>query len=262
MEDWYTHWRAHRADLRTSSRAPVISSGNDFSACRLSAPGLDGELLSVPSGAGGVGGDIHFITVNESQTLVTVLVVDISGHGAEVRDLSEGLEETMRTLIDEPDNGLLLKDLNKAMLQRGIRGRYATAVVGSYSVPDRTWSYAYAGHPYMLHGVAGSWKQLEAQAGRTLPAGIMHEVPYLQTSIDLVSGEWLLLYSDGATDMRLANGGRLGIDGLVDLAATAAADSDDTTHAVFSQLVGELVTVNGSDNFDDDLSLILLRCSG
>ncbi len=262
MRDWHANWRAHHTVPRTCDGVPVVSSGNDFAACAFSTPGFDGELLSVPSGAGGVGGDIHFITVNETKTVVTFLVVDISGHGAEVGELSESLEETMRTLVDEPDNSVLLTELNQVMFDSGIRGRYATAMAGSYNVPDRTWAYAYAGHPYMLHGVTGSWRQLQAQAGRTLPVGIVHDALYLQSDIPLTSEEWLLLYSDGATDIRTAAGGRLGVDGLCDRAAAAAADPADTTRTVFARIVDELVRLNRSDDFDDDLTLILLRRTG
>ncbi len=261
MRDWYADWRSRRAVPETCDGVPVVSSGNAFAACAFSTPGFDGELLTVPSGEGGVGGDIHFITVNEAQTVVTFLVVDISGHGAEVEELSESLEQTMRTLVDEPDNSVLLTELNQLMFDRGIRGRYATAVAASYNVPDRTWAYGYAGHPYMLHALGGNWQQLQAQAGRSLPVGILHDALYLQSSIVLTSGEWLLIYSDGATDIRRAAGGRLGVDGLLGLARAAVAETGETTSAAFARLVHELVRTNRSDDFDDDFTLILLRSS-
>ncbi len=261
MRNWYADWRTLAGVRSTCEGTTVVSSGNGYAACAFSTPGFDGELLTVPSGAGGVGGDIHFITVNDARTVVTFLVVDISGHGAEVQELSESLEEMMRALVDEPDNSVLLAELNQLMLDSGIRGRYATAVAGSYDVSKGTWAYAYAGHPYMLHGSAGNWHELPAQAGRSLPIGIMHDALYLQTEQEVTAGEWLLLYSDGATDIRRTGGGRLGVDGLVQLAQSAAAASGETTTGVFARLVGNLVDLNRSDDFNDDFTLILLQCA-
>ena len=68
--------------------------------------------MTVPSGAGGLGGDIHFITVNEARTVVTFLIVDVSACGAEVEEFSESLKETMRALVDQRDNSVLLTGLN------------------------------------------------------------------------------------------------------------------------------------------------------
>lgn len=261
MRNWHADWRTRPGARSTRDGATVVSSGNGFAACAFSIPGFDGELLTVPSGAGGVGGDIHFITVNDARTVVTFLVVDISGHGPEVGEFSERLEETMQALVDEPDNSVLLTELNRLMLDSGVPGRYATAVAGSYNVPSRVWAYAYAGHPYMLNGSAGSWDQLPAQAGRSLPIGIMRDEPYLQTEKALLDGDWLLLYSDGATDIRRVGGGRLGVDGLLRLLEIAAADPAGTTDGVFARFLGDLVTLNGGDDFDDDFTLMLLRCS-
>jgi sigma-B regulation protein RsbU (phosphoserine phosphatase) len=178
-----------------------------------------------------------------------------------VSELSEILEETMRDLVDEADNSVLLTELNQLMIDSGMRGRFATAVAASYNVPEDRWAYAYAGHPCILHGLAGSWEQLQAGVGRSLPVGILHDALYLQTEMAPTSGEWLLLYSDGATDIRRASGGRLGVDGLLDLAGAAAAETPDTISAVFTRLVDALVKTNRGDDFEDDLTLVLLRRS-
>jgi len=256
MRDWYRRWDSLEVAQRTCTGETVVSSGNEYTGCSFSVPGFDGELLTVPAGAGPVGGDIHFIVTNATGTLVTFLVVDVSGHGPAVAELSESLETTVRELMDEPGNSALLTELNRLMVASGLRGQFATAVVGTFDVAEQSWVYAYAGHPYMLHGSGGSWRELPAHPDSSMPVGIIDGSIYYESQWHLAEGDWLLLYTDGATDMRRPSGGRLGTQGLLDLLRGA---TESNTGDAFGQLVERLIELNGGDEFEDDLTLVLLR---
>jgi serine phosphatase RsbU (regulator of sigma subunit) len=250
------HWNQWFADQHETFRLQGVHTGNDLAWSGFSTRAISGELLSIPANPGGVSGDIHCLSLSGDCDLLTCLLLDISGHGPAIAALSECIETPLKSLLDDHDNCGLLTALNKLLVDMELAGQFATAVAATFDTADGMWRYAYAGHPNMLLFENGSWCELSAIGEHGIPAGIVADAVFYQYEYRLKPGERLLLYTDGATDICLPTGGRLGIQGLVKMLDSLDPGDPKST---LVELMDALVQVNTSEVFVDDLTLLLLE---
>lgn len=250
------NWKVAPAPSPQPWSCNIVRGGNRPALESFKLPGLEGCLLSVPCADSEAGGDIYHITVCDHGVFSKFLLIDVAGHGDAAADLSSRLQQPLHRLMSELDNGAILQVLNRKMLDTEANGNFATATAATYNHWDRSWTYAYAGHPFMLmRATDGHWYHLpECCAGP--PVGVVGDAGYYQNEIRLQGDEWILLFSDAVLEIQRPDGSRLGFDGLIGLLQPI----HETAIGEFYQaLVRALVEVNGGDHFDDDLTLILLR---
>ncbi len=91
---------------------------------------------------------------------------------------------------------------------------YLTAVLGSWDAAERRLRWINCGHPApLLVRADGHVEELEGE--HTYPLGIRFaERAFPVLTASLGPGERLVLYSDGVSERRTADGGRIGEDGL------------------------------------------------
>lgn len=236
----------------------VLWGGNRFASQPFQMPGLRGYLLSVPCRGSTAGGDIHYITVCGYGIFSKFLIIDIAGHGDIAANLSQRLKRPLMNLMQEMDNVAILNELNQDIIELDIAGNFATVAAATYNHWDRTWIYAYAGHPYMLVQSTGRWEALYQDGKGTIPVGIMGDAHYYQNTVRLKEDEWILLFTDAVLDLNTVDGGRLGIKGLINILNTV--DEKDVSR-FYLTLIGTLVHAHGNEEFSDDLTLILLKHS-
>ncbi|NIA01452.1 MAG: SpoIIE family protein phosphatase, partial [Planctomycetia bacterium] len=110
-------------------------------------------------------------------------------------------------------------------------------------------------HPYMLIQRDGVWQTLpECCSGP--PIGILGNIRYFENEVLLNSKDWLFLFSDAVFEIKRNNGTRLGFDGLIALLNSI---EQTTIDGFYQALIDALVTLNGSKQFADDLTLFLLK---
>ena len=219
-------------------------------------PGLEGCLLSVPCAERTTGGDLYHVTVCNHGVFSKFLLVDVAGHDHAAARLSSRLQQPLAELMSELDNSAILEALDDNLFRHNSNGQFATAAAATYNHWDHSWTYAYAGHPFMLMRASDAhWYPLpECFAGP--PAGVLGDTRYFQNEIQLTGDETLLLFSDALLDIKQNNGERLGFRGLVRLLDRLPVT---TLNAFYQALVDALVKANGSARFDDDLTLIVLK---
>ncbi|WP_371791348.1 SpoIIE family protein phosphatase [Streptomyces sp. NBC_01471] len=152
-----------------------------------------------------VGGDFYD-AVPGPQGGVTLLIGDVCGRGAEAAALTGLARHTLRTLLEDgstPEHAL--GRLNRALVREGT-SRFVTALV-TVLVPDREgfrlryWS---AGHPApLLRRADGTVEELPAH-GDLL--GVLEEIEYGSGSAHLAPGDALVMFTDGVTEARAADG--------------------------------------------------------
>jgi serine phosphatase RsbU (regulator of sigma subunit) len=156
------------------------------------------------------------------------------------RRAGAGLEETAR-LTDE------------AILTLGVEPSL-TAVLGSWDPTTHCLRWINCGHPSPMI-VRADGQVAELSGEHTYPLGLRlgeRKFPLLTATVG--PGERLLLYSDGVTERRMADGTRIGEEGLRRILAEARAESA----AMTVRKLQDAVVAASDDPLRDDATLLVV----
>ena len=149
-----------------------------------------------------VSGDIYSI-IQLDDTHVGFYIVDAVGHGMPAALLTIFVKQALR--VRETDNGMtrilspseVISRLNVKMAREELSGyQFATCCYCLLNTETMQLTYARAGHPYPLHiRPEHQPEQLEVR-GSLL--GVFEQSEYPEETVQLESGDKIVLYSDGA----------------------------------------------------------------
>ncbi len=103
---------------------------------------------------------------------------------------------------------------NRLLADTGIE-EYFTMVYATADLRTGKVKMVQAGHPHPLLLRCNGKTEFLGEGG--IPVGLIPDAPYSQTEFMMEDGDRLLLYSDGFTECRLADGSMLEPEGLLDL---------------------------------------------
>lgn len=220
-------------------------------------PEIEGAAIAslfLPADAAVVGGD--FFDVFPAGDKLVLVVGDVSGKGLTAAAVTGLARHTVRSAAVWADGpGEVLTNLNHAMLL----GRDATAEVDHFCTVLLAFAWrtddglelriASAGHPPAL--LAGSDGSCAEASGSGPPAGWHPDATYEETTVTLRTGHRLLMYTDGLTEARTADG-FLGTTGLASAMAPAGS-AQETIDAV------RRVVEAGGCRVDDDVAVLVLE---
>jgi serine phosphatase RsbU (regulator of sigma subunit) len=214
-------------------------------------PGVDAGAAFVGSEYG-VSGDFYLLTNGPDGSTVAV-VGDVVGHGPKAARLATFIRARFAAFAaNTSDPAEILTLANAALLERpGRREELISAVCLRFQADDSTLSYAVAGHPPPMH--LPSLEELEAE-GATLLLGVRAELPVATASVTLERSDGVLVYTDGATDVRQGDT-RLGSDGLARLLAPLV----KLPSRVLVKEAHKAVLGWADRPLDDDLCVLVLR---
>lgn len=151
-----------------------------------------------PDGRGQVGGDWYDVFAPDATT-VAMIVGDVTGHGLQAASAMAQARNSLRAyLVDDPDPALALGRLSR-MMQRTMRGMFATAAVGVIDTDAARLTLAVAGHPPPV--LAGSGRTAFVDAPPNVLLGY-RDVTYEDVVVPLSSGDRIVLYTDGLIETR------------------------------------------------------------
>jgi serine phosphatase RsbU (regulator of sigma subunit) len=210
------------------------------------------------SGREGVLGGDFFDVVETGDGLLHLLVGDVSGHGPDEAALGVALRIAWRTLVlagvghDE-----ILPILDELVVrERKFDEVFATMcsiVIDAGRTKGRLFL---AGHPAPLV-LDGDLHQLpDDLVGPAL--GMVPGITWGSRPIAL-GGSWrLMLFSDGLVEGRVGHGSdRLGVDGLIELAASFGGADDSA--ALVDHLIAQARRLHGGD-LVDDVAVVVVQC--
>lgn len=219
-----------------------------------------GRLLSLPYRAV-EGGDIHFLSLCDQQTLAKIVVADVAGHGEIVSNIALELKNLLRDNLNEIDNSKLLMSLNDALRHRLKQGKFVTMVAATFNGEDGKFIYAYAGHPTVLRYDAATahWQPLRPVETRNsgAPLGVIGDTEYVQAMARIGRGDMLLFYTDGLLDVKQGNGERLHLAELLEICRKVTSHSPDPGK-ILGSLVDHIENL-GADGFGDDVTSLIVE---
>lgn len=216
-------------------------------------PGVTGADVAVryrPAGAGAaIGGDFYDV-VHVPDGRVVVLVGDVQGHSAEAAAVMGQVRSALRAYAAEGHDPATVVALANRFLVAAAIERFVTCAYADFAPASGALRLVRAGHVPPLRLRGGRALLLEVAGG--LPLGISDAASYESVALELVSGDRLLLFTDGLVETRAAS-----LDaGCAQLAARAEAAADLPLES-FADTV-----LRGDRTREDDLALVVLDYRG
>lgn len=211
------------------------------------------ELSSSWRAAGTIGGD-YLAAFPVSKDRTAVCIADVSGKGLPAALMMSSLQAALKSAASEDAMPVdLCSQLNK-LLNGNIPGnRFITCFYGLLDIGRRVLQFTNAGHnPPLLVRQNGDVLRLET-GGRVL--GAFAESTYRQGEVDLSSGDRLLLFTDGVTEVRNLAGEEFGEARLRDLLRRERYRPANDLQKTIMDQVSEFC----GGQFEDDAALMVVE---
>jgi sigma-B regulation protein RsbU (phosphoserine phosphatase) len=221
------------------------------------APGIDYAGICRP--ARGVSGDYYdFLALGDGK--LGLLLADVSGKGMSAALLGASLHAAVRgNAAGAGDRcGEVVAKANALLFETSTAERFATVFYGVYDPAARVLTYANAGHcpPMLVRRHEEGKATCTRLESLTPPAGMIPVLPALQQSVPLVSGDWLLIFSDGIPEAASESGEDFGDNGLLDSLARLGTG---TAAEVCEGVVDEVRNHLREQRQPDDITLIAVK---
>lgn len=184
-------------------------------------------------------------------------LLDVSGHGIQSALLSVSVHNLLRSgslpegVLLQPER--VVEELNDLFSMDEHAGNYFTIWCGVYQPSTRTLTYCSGGHPPALlltaEAGAGPVTPLSTEG---MPVGMFGGSEYASATAQITPGDSLLLYSDGAYEIPLADGQTWSVEEFMRMGGELA----EAPGWTLDTLVGKLRRRTMDGTFEDDLTLV------
>ena len=200
--------------------------------------------------AGTLGGDTYD-AFQFGPHVIGLSIADIAGKGLPAALLMSSLQALVRAFaLDASPPQAVCASVNRLLCGQMIAGRFATLVYMRLDASRGELRYANAGHnPPLLARTNGDVEALRS-SGTVL--GVFPDAEYSGAAVDLRSGDRLLLYTDGITEVRNADGEEYGEERLSAALSRLRHLSAGDLHAAVSDEVRRFAAAG----FEDDATLL------
>lgn len=203
------------------------------------------ELVAAIQPAREIGGDLYLYQILDAEHLFFFLG-DVSDKGIPAALFMAQCIAQIRELLGSCNSpGHFMQYLNQRLARHNDNCMFVTAIAGVVNCHSGRCLLANAGHPAPLL-VGDECSALQIEAGPAL--GLMDDPTYLETTIDLATGQTLLLYTDGVDEAMNETAEALGQDGLIRAVASLA---DTTDQTLVDRLMQFVMEYQHDQPFDD-----------
>lgn len=211
-----------------------------------------------------VSGDIlNYFQVNTE--ILCFYAIDVCGHGIASAMLSYSISKIITQSIDFNScaknfrNNMGLFDnphqfvdyLNSIFYTNNDYSLYFSIIFGFINTRIQTVSFCQAGHPHPIYQRQGCAPELLGNGG--FPVALLPTPIYDSITLSFQPGDKLFVYSDGVTD---CNNGSGGIFDTKNLLAFLEQNQSYSLNQIFAEFKNKLVDWHGSEQFDDDVSIL------
>jgi len=216
-----------------------------------SIKGLKVHAFSIPHSI--VGGDIYDV-FRMSEHKQAVAIGDISGKGAPAAILMAVAYAGFKSLLKENNTvATVVARLNNFMVEATSSSYYLTFFYGVLNMHKKVFTYCNAGHnPPMI---MRSDKSIEYLEDGGIVLGFLCDQVYRQTQLPVESGDYLILFTDGVTEIMNEAGDEFGEDRLEkSLQKNYGMRPRDLRRRIVSDIKG----FAGRKEFQDDFTMLII----
>lgn len=204
-----------------------------------------------------IGGDFYASHTPDPDTFC-LLLADVMGHGISASLYTmylRSLWQEARESASRPGECLARMNTQLAELLGDDYG-FATVALLSMDLTTGRAVIAGGGHPSPI--VFRKNGMLEEVSCEGFPLGLMPDAVFTERSLQLLPGDRLVLYTDGAIEVRDSKDNELGVEGFIRLLQEAGYPNRP---GCFNQLEERILEYSNNVAFDDDLTLIEVSLS-
>jgi phosphoserine phosphatase RsbU/P len=211
------------------------------------------QLAGTWQPAEGFGGDCYDAALVGATTL-TMSIADVAGKGLPAALLMSSLQAAVRAFaVDSTPPAAICASVNRLLCGQMIAGRFATMCVLRLDRAREVVTYANAGHnPLLLARASGVVERLAA-GGTVL--GVFPDVEFRGAELPLMSGDRLVLYTDGITEAPNADDEEYG---EARLAARLVAHRHLDAVALHKALLDDVARFASARGLQDDATLLVV----
>ena len=200
-----------------------------------------------------VSGDYYDFLVRPDGRIYFV-IADVSGKGVTAGLMMAGLQIAFRIFAKtDADPATLATQLNDALHENLPRSKFVTLILGRLDTSSGDIEYVNAGHTPPVWVRRESVE--EVVAGDIL-LGVVTNATYVNRKIHLGSGDALVLYTDGASEVHNAGGVELGATGITSALANAYGSEASSISLIVTDAV--LTHAGEADALDDDVTVVVI----
>jgi len=187
---------------------------------------------------------------------LVIYLLDVSGHGLGAALPSITILNLLRS-HSLPDANFyqphdVLRALNETFQMDSQNDKYFTIWYGVYNRVKRQLTYASGGHPpaILVFPDANESSQIKRLRTPGLPVGMLSDTVFVSDRQEIPTDSILYIFSDGIYEFNQANYETWGLDEFVELL------TQNSRSAPVDQILQQVRTLNHTDTFNDDLSLL------
>jgi len=213
------------------------------------------ELAAFSNPATEVGGD-YYDYFPLSPGRVVLAVGDVAGHGLASGLLLSGVRSCLYLLEDDLASPVAVLERLSPMVRRTTSKRmYVTLLLAVLDREAGTLTVASAGHPPLLRRAAGTGPCDDVGKGAP-PLGTFKGARFEADIRPLLSGDLLVLYTDGLLEARDAAGREYGHERLQEALGRAGGQS---VEKIRDAVLADLARFRGTEEQEDDVTLVVAR---
>lgn len=220
--------------------------------------GYDFAATYIP--AGEIGGDFYdFVRGKENR--LSIIMGDVTGHGIEAAIIMGMAKKTMAIYSRGIDSAAkALAHANSELYGEMLPSRFVSIGMILLDVNTHTMQFARAGHnPLVIFNLKRPKPYQEISPKGTV-LGIVKTSLFMNTlevpTIQLYSGDFVLLYTDGITEAHSPAGEEFGLASIREIIER---NTTESVEVVLQRIVEAVEVFTGTNEFEDDITLVAFR---
>ena len=203
-----------------------------------------------------LGGDFFDFVKFENSDHIGMLISDVSGKGIGPSLFGTTCQAYLQLLaLDPKRTGETLEDINERLCENKSNSLFATAFYLSIDLTTLKMTYSSAGHNkmYLFRQATGKIEYLSAKG---LVLGMFSPGVYQTSNLDLEVGDWIILYTDGITELENPS---LELYGMERFEELILANTHRSADELRDLILADLDVYRDSVPPSDDITFILVK---